>query len=45
MITERQLKIREEGGWKYPPLVVAMEEVGFEEIGDYILKKQNMVAQ
>ena len=44
MIKERQLKIREEGGWEYPPLAVAMEEVGFEEIGDYILKMQNMIA-
>ena len=30
---------------KYPPLAAVMEEAGFEEIGAYILKWQNMAAQ
>ena len=44
-ITGRQPMRREEGGWEYPPLAAAMEEAGFEEIGVYIKKRQNMVAQ
>ena len=32
-------------GWEYPPLEVAMEESGFEDIGVYIISRQNMVAQ
>ena len=34
-----------EGGGGYPPLVAAMAEAGFEEMGVYIKKRQNMVAQ
>ena len=34
-----------EGGWDYPPLESSMEEEGFEEIGVYIQKRQNTVAQ
>ena len=30
--------------WKYYPLAAAMEEEGFEEIGFYITRRQNMVA-
>ena len=39
-----QLKIQEEGDWEYPLMEAVMEEAGFEEIGDYILKRQNRVA-
>ena len=35
----------QEGGWEYPPLVAEMEESGFEEIGVYLSKSQNTVAQ
>ena len=31
-------------GGEYPPLVSVTKEAGFEEVGDYILKRQNMVA-
>ena len=41
----RQTKRREGGGWEYPPLAAAMEEVGFEERGAYVLNSQNMVVQ
>ena len=41
-ITGRQPKRWEEGGREYPPLVSDMEEAGFEEIGDYILKRQSL---
>ena len=34
-----------EGAWYYPPLESAMEYAGFEEIGVYIQKRQNTVAQ
>ena len=44
-ITGRQPRRREEGGWEYPPLAAAMEEAGFEEMGVYIIKRQNMDAQ
>ena len=44
-IMERHPRQREEGGWEYPPLVATMEEAGSEEIGVYILKRYNMVAQ
>ena len=37
-ITGRQPRRREEGGWDYPPLAIAMYDAGFEEIGVYILK-------
>ena len=43
-ITRRQKMMREEGGRDYPLLPSAMEEVGFEKIGAYIQKRQNMVA-
>ena len=38
-ITGRQPRIREEGGWEYPPLVATMEEARFEEIRVNILKR------
>ena len=44
-IMGRELKRREEEGCEYPPMVAAMEEAGFENIGEYILKSHNMVAQ
>ena len=44
-IIGRQSRRREEGGWDCPPLTKAMEDLGFEEIGAYILKIQNTVAQ
>ena len=39
------MTIQEEGGWEYLPLTTVMEEEGFKEIGVYILKRQNTVAQ
>ena len=44
-ITGRNPRRWEEGGWDYSPLAAAMEEEGFEEIGVYILKRQNTIAQ
>ena len=32
-------------GWKYPLLAAAIEEAGFKEIGVYITRRQNTVAQ
>ena len=37
--------MRGEGGWENPPLESAMEEAVFEEIGVYIQKRHNTVAQ
>ena len=44
-IAGRQTKLREDGGWEYPPLETAMEEAVFEDMGDYVPKRQNKVAQ
>ena len=33
------------GIWEYPPLDMAMHEVGFDEMEAYVLKRQNTVAQ
>ena len=44
-ITGRQLRQWEDGSWEYLPLMAAVKDAGFEEIGVYILKRQNMVAQ
>ena len=44
-ITGKHLRQQEEGGREYPTLAAAMEEVGFEEIRVYILKRQITVAQ
>ena len=44
-IIGRKLRRWGEGGWDYPPLESAIEEAGSEEIGVYIQKMQNMVAQ
>ena len=35
----------DEGGWDYPPLAAVMEEACFEDIGVYITRRQNTVAQ
>ena len=34
-----------EEGWECPPLVSALEDSGLEEIGVYITRRHNMVAQ
>ena len=44
-ITGRQPKRQVGGSWEYPPLEAAMQEAGFEEMGEYVLKRQNTVAQ
>ena len=44
-ITDRQPKIWEEGVWEYPHLAAAIEEEVFEDIEDYLIKRQNTVAQ
>ena len=44
-IIGRQPKKQEDGEWEYPPLETAMEEAGFEDMGDYVLKRQNTVAK
>ena len=44
-LTERQLSRRGYGSWYYLPMAAAMEEAGFEDIGTYIMRRQNMVAQ
>ena len=31
--------------WDYPPLAVVMAEAGLEEIGNYVTRNQNTVAQ
>ena len=41
----RQTKQREDGRWYYPPLDTEMEEAGFEDMVDYVLKIHNIVAQ
>ena len=33
------------GSWGYPPLVAAIAEADFEEIGDYVMRRHNTVAQ
>ena len=44
-ITEKHTKKQEYGSWEYPSLETAMEKAGFEEIGAYVMKRQNTVAQ
>ena len=44
-ITVRKPNQREHGGWEYPLPETAMEEAGFEDMGAYVLKRQNTVAQ
>ena len=33
------------GSWDYPPLEAAMAESGFEDIGKYVTRRHNTVAQ
>ena len=44
-LTRRQRRLRGKGSWEYPPLEVAMEEVGFDEIRVYVTRRQNTVVQ
>ena len=44
-LTMRQTRLRGEGIWEYPPLVAAMAEAGFKEIGVYVTRRHNMAAQ
>ena len=44
-INGRQMRRQGEGGWEYPPLASATEEAGLEDIGVYIQKRKNTVAQ
>ena len=39
------MKQRLDGSWEYPPLETEMEEAGFDEMGAYVLKRKNTVAQ
>ena len=45
LITGRHTKRWVDGSWGYPPVDTAMEEAWFEEMGAYVLKRQNTVAQ
>ena len=45
LITGRHTKRWVDGSWGYPPVDTAMEEAWFEEMGAYVLKRQNMVSQ
>ena len=44
-ITGRQPKRQEGGIWEYSPLDIVIEEAGFKEMGAYVLKRHNTVAQ
>ena len=44
-IIRKQTKRRVYGSWEYPPPETEMEEAGFEEMGAYVPKRQNIVAQ
>ena len=44
-LTMSQTNSQGGGSWDYPPLVLAMVEAGFEEIGAYIVRRQNTVTQ
>ena len=44
-ITGRQPREQGYGSWDYPPLTEGMAEADFEEIGVYVTRRQNMVAQ
>ena len=43
-ITGIHSKRRVDGSWEQPTLETVMEEVGFENVGTYVLKRQNTVA-
>ena len=40
-LTMRKIGRQGDGSWDYPPLVLVMEESGFEEIGAYVTRRQN----
>ena len=44
-ITGRQTRRRGYGSWYYNLLTASMEEAGFKEIGTYVTRRQNKVAQ
>ena len=44
-LTGRQPRRRGDGSWEYPSLEEVMMEEGFEGIGTYIIRSQNMVVQ
>ena len=44
-LTVRHPRRQGDGGWEYPPLAAAISEAGFEEIGTYVTRRQNTVAQ
>ena len=41
-ITGGQPKQWVHGSWDYPPMGTTMDEAGFEDIREYILKRQNL---
>ena len=45
LITGRQLKRQVDGVWYYLTLDTVMQEAGFKEMVEYVLKSQNVVAQ
>ena len=44
-ITGRQPKWQVDGSWEYLPLETEIQEAGFEEIGEYVLKRENTFVQ
>ena len=38
-ITERQPKRQVDGSCEYPPMETVMQEAGFEDMGEYVLKR------
>ena len=44
-ITRSNIRRKLDGVWEYPMMASAIEETGFEDIGVYIQKRQNTVAQ
>ena len=44
-LTGRQPRRQGDWSWEYPSLEEEMEEAGFEGIGKYITRRQNMVTQ
>ena len=44
-ITGRKPRLVLDGIWDYPSLETAIQELGFEEMEEYLMKRQNKVAQ
>ena len=44
-ITGRQSHRQVDGSWDYPPLETLMQEAGFEDMVEYVLKRKNKVSQ